>query len=319
MKKILEIAEFSNEKGEPFGRTLSSEWVAPRSVQLLNGALTICSTREYWRHSHANRVIRPLPLLDPFLALADASEGRNTLTSALKGISKFSASDKKICTFATRFGGLQIFCRPAGNVEWPDTEHVEYCEVWRYFASAMGAMLRVASSLYRDEPEPEEAWQKISAIPAVMRRTAHKLEPDSLQTFAEGPEEVWLSLAHFAGKPIEAKKRLFVHLTNALVGLAQIRPWFSWASTSRREPPKMAYSARSLLSNLVLQFCLRVSKVDAFLVCDHCLRQYTPVVRAPRIGYRKFCPECRQEGVPKQYASRDFKERQRSRSSPKIG
>jgi len=53
------------------------------------------------------------------------------------------------------------------------------------------------------------------------------------------------------------------------------------------------------------------AKIDAFLVCTHCQKPYSPVVRAPKAGQRNFCPDCRREGVPSTYALKDFRLRQR--------
>ena len=281
-----------------------------------DGKLTIRSTRAYWAESNSKGLIRAQPgLLDSFLGLANTSQVRNTLATVQvvgQTADRACDSDERIRSFASRFGGLEIFHGIGKLVDWPDTEHIEHCDTWRYFAGALAAMLRIASSMYRGEPEPIAAWHDIHVVPLAVKSRVHKSQKNFLATFVQSPEEVWLSLASFAGKKSQPKRSLFVHLTNALVELAQIRPWFSWPSKSRSEAPVITYGANSLLSNLALQFCLRVTKVDAFLVCDHCHRQYTPTVRAPRTGYRGFCQECRKLGIPKRYASRDYKTRQRA-------
>lgn len=123
---------------------------------------------------------------------------------------------------------------------------------------------------------------------------------------------VWLSLAHFAGKPSERSRATFSHLVNTLPGLGAARPWFTRSEVLRRATrPEIRSSSQSLLSQLALQLCLRLAKVDRFLVCVHCQKPYSPVVRAPKFGQRNFCPECRRAGIPKIYALKDFRQRQR--------
>jgi hypothetical protein len=201
--------------------------------------------------------------------------------------------------------------------EWPVTEHLEYCDVWRYFAGAMGALLRIAAKLYRGEPGSKGDWEIIHKIPRLLQETAFESRLGSLQPFPHGDEKNWLALAHFAGKASQQNRALFSHLMNTLPGLGGVRPWFSWSEASRSVArPGITYSGQSLLSQLVLQLCLRIAKVDSFLVCTHCQQTYSPVVRAPKAGQRNFCPDCRVAGVAKKYALRDFRHRQ---STPTSG
>ena len=152
----------------------------------------------------------------------------------------------------------------------------------------------------------------INAVPPVMRKTARESDHGLLYPFLLSDEENWLVLAHFVVKQSEQNRVMFGHLINTLLGLGCVRHWLTWPDGARKVVrPKIAYSSSSLLSQLVLQLCLRLAKIDAFLVCTHCQKPYSPVVRAPKVGLRHFCPECRGEGVPKRYALRDFRKRQR--------
>ena len=152
----------------------------------------------------------------------------------------------------------------------------------------------------------------IHRVPSVMRETAHDSSPGLLQPFAMGDEENWLVLAHFVAKDAQQNRVMFGHLINTFLGLGRVRPWLTWPDASRGVVrPQITYSSRSLLSQLALQLCHRLAKVDAFLVCIHCQTPYSPVERAPKSGLRNFCPECREAGVPKRYALKDFRRRQR--------
>ena len=107
-------------------------------------------------------------------------------------------------------------------------------------------------------------------------------------------------------------------LLNTLLGLGQVRPWVTWQKTSQVDlRPQIAYCGPSLLANLALQLCLRVSRVDAFVVCTHCQKQYIPPGRAPKAGQRNFCPACRKQAIPKKYALQDFRERRRRSADAK--
>jgi hypothetical protein len=312
MKRNDEItmAEFYNEKGEVFGRTLGAEWTPPSRVAMFDGELTIQSTNQYRTGTNSGPLIRaPHGLLDSFVDLGSASKARNTLGFLVAKC----PSDEKICRFATRYGGLHVFYRMTRTTKWPLTEHIEYCEVWRYFAHAVRALQRIASALYKGESGSKEDWYVIHRVPSVMGETAQRSSRGSLQPFIMDDEENWLALAHFVAKDSQQNSVMFGHLINTLLGLGCVRPWLTWPDASRRVVrPQITYSSRSLLSQLALQLCLRLAKVDAFLVCIHCQTPYSPVERAPRAGLRNFCPECRGAGVPKRYALKDFRKRQKA-------
>ena len=301
--------EFVNQRGEYYVRTLS-EWYAPERVELSAGVLTIRSRLAYWSPDNPGRVIKPSrKLLDSFIKLADAADEVTTLGDLH---SASTPSQEAICAFANRYGGLQIFCEPLPGSRRPVIKHLEYCAVWRYFAQVMGSLLRIAAALYRGGSGRKEDWENIHQVPAVMRQTVDLSTSGRGHPFPEGDEQTWLSLAHYAGKRREQNRRMFGHLVNTLLGLGAVRPWFTWLESSRSvSRPEIRYSSQSLLSQLVLQLCLRVAQVDRFLVCVHCQTPYTPGQRAPKAGQRNFCPACREKGIPKAYAVKDFRKRQR--------
>jgi len=304
------LAEFVTESGRLFGTTLAAEWRAPESVELFRGVLTMRTTLQYWSRGKPGPLIRPPQgLLNSFISLAGVT---NEIISA-RGLARMaSPSDEKICAFATRYGGLQIFCRSGRKMKWPAREHLEYCDVWRYFAQVMGVLVRIAAEFYHGRSGSKEDWGIIHSVPPVMRETAHQSTPGPLHPFPDGDEQNWLSIAHFVDRPSQQTRAMFSHLVNTLLGLGSVRPWFVWNEASRTVTrPEITHSSQSLLSQLALQLCLRLAKVDTFLVCTHCQKPYSPVMRAPKAGQRSFCPECRREGIPKRYASKDFRKRQR--------
>jgi hypothetical protein len=304
------MAEFYDEEGRLFGRTLAAEWMPPDSVELRSGELTIRGRHPSRTQTSLGQPIRaPQALLDRFVALADASDDRLALRSAVRSA---TPSDEKICSFATRYGGLQIFYTLGGDTHWPLIEHIEHCDVWRYFAHAMRSLQRIASEQYRGRSGSKEDWEVIHRVPPVMRETARESSPGLLHPSLHGDEENWLILAHFIAKPSHQNRVMFGHLINTLLGLGCIRPWLTWPDAARKVVrPLITYSSRSLLSQLAVQLCLRLAKIDALLVCTHCQKPYSPHLRAPKAGLRHFCLECRGKGIPKSYALKDFRERQR--------
>src|SRR6516162_2033441 len=71
-------------------------------------------------------------------------------------------------------------------------------------------------------------------------------------------------------------------------------------------------SGRSLLSTLALQLSLRVAKIPSSVLCFHCQKSYATHKRAPKIGQRNFCPDCRNKRIPQKYALADFRQKRRS-------
>lgn len=182
------LAEFYDADGELFGRTLAAEWMPPEKVELAGGVLTIRSCVDFWTGANQGTPIRaPRGLLDRFGALADAS-------------------DEKIRSFATQYGGLQIFYSLAGESHWPTIEHSEYCEVWRYFARTMRALQRIASDQYRGGSGSNEDWQVIHQVPPLMRQTARESNHDFLRPFPLGDERNWGLIGSFCWQTVAAKQ-----------------------------------------------------------------------------------------------------------------
>lgn len=158
-----------------------------------------------------------------------------------------------------------------GATKWPSREHVEHCAVWRYFAAAMQSLLRIGGQLYQSQSGSKEDWDIIYRFPPEMRQLAQQSTAGLLEIFPQGAEERWLTLAHFAEKPSQRNRTLFVHLLNTVLDLGRVRPRFSWPATGRQVArPQITYSSQSLLFQLALQLCLPLAKPDSFLVCVHC-------------------------------------------------
>ena len=315
----LAMAEFFNPSGELFSPALTSDWPRPNRVELHNGILTIWSTQAHQKSLEPNRLARPgRGLLESFLSLAGPADQQIPLSALMKGTRQEHFSDEKICRFAAHFGGLQIFYRMQTGSPWPEAVHTEYCAVWRYFAGVMRSLLLIGAEQYQGKPGSPEPWRVISTPPSLMGKMARKQDRCWFEPMPLGDEENWLALAYFAAKKNEQNQVMIARLLNTLLGLGRVRPWITWSGAQPEGPrPRFTYTSRSLLSHLALQLCLRISKVEAFVVCFHCGRTYLPPVRAPKAGQRNFCPDCREKGMPKYYSHRDY--RRRKRRSAKAG
>jgi hypothetical protein len=84
------------------------------------------------------------------------------------------SSDEKICRFAARWGGLQIFYRLETGCAWPATVHTESCAVWRYFAAVMRSLFLIGAEQYQGKPGSPDDWRVISTPPSLMGKRARK-------------------------------------------------------------------------------------------------------------------------------------------------
>ena len=185
---------------------------------------------------------------------------------------------------------------------------VESCQVWRYFASCMRSLLRIAASFHGGrKPDPAD-WGAIGNYPLLIDRAkedqANKEPVDWLNPSPSTGEEAWKFMTYFIGKGSNRDRRMWTRLLNVLLGLGRVRPWVQWERPESDARPKVVFSGPNLLSHLAIQLCLVASKQDAFAICSYCNNHYNPQKRAPKTGQRNFCPECRESGVPVRIAQR---------------
>ncbi len=187
---------------------------------------------------------------------------------------------------------------------------VESCEIWKYFALSMRALLRIASCFHADRKSDPSDWDQIGACPASLVPQAEK-HRDLLSPTSLSGEAAWLAMVHFVRKGADRDRKMWARLLNVLLELSRARPWVVWEGDGSSARLNLVFSGPNLLSYLALQLCLRASKYDAFAVCGYCHQEYTPMRRAPKTGQRNFCPDCRRRGVPVRLAQRSRRERLR--------
>lgn len=183
----------------------------------------------------------------------------------------FHPADEKIFAFGTRFGGLQISLRTAA----PRNGRVGNTWSIALFGAISLPRCSLCCGLEDSFTKANQARRKtgISFIgfhPKCANWRSNQ-QPACWRSFPQGAEERWLTLAHFAEKPSQRNRTLFVHLLNTVLDLGRVRPRFSWPATGRQVArPQITYSSQSLLFQLALQLCLPLAKPDSFLVCVHC-------------------------------------------------
>ena len=319
------IPGFLDPDGRLFTKVKRPEWRRPDRVELATGdsELHIWRSLSTLANENAPVVHPPSDLLERFLALQEAS-------------------GPQLCKFVRKYGSLEIFRQRRGGpgdlTELAESLdpwcRIELCEVWRYFAAVMGALLRIAKSVYSNLPGDSKDWSLIANCPWSIGKARYAHTPREAGTLPSA-EEMWLMLATSErsqlasadetpgtynpfltpkgqARPmtaLEARSRLTL-LMNILVALGEVRHYFAW--TSRSDQPQILYAGDSLLSYLVLQLCLKMAKIDGYAFCDHCGKLYEPQ-RLPRSDRRNFCPTCQDNGISARLADRKRREKERIR------
>ncbi len=202
-----------------------------------------------------------------------------------------SATDAEIHSFASKFGPLLIFPRTDSGAETPGKVDqkifIETCAVWRYFASCMGALLRIAASFRSGRTANPQDWETIGNFPSIQVPR----DPE-----VGSPEYYWIRELRRIREVNHQNRTVWARLMNTLLLFGQARPWIIYQESGAL--PRMVFSGPSLLSYLALQLYLEASRYDAFAVCSYCNREYQRLRRAPKTGQRNFCPDCRATGGP---------------------
>ncbi|MEO5924832.1 MAG: hypothetical protein ABIR70_13510 [Bryobacteraceae bacterium] len=300
------LADHFDENGRLATTTTATEWARPYRVEIVDYSDPLPfgrapkvyePTLKLFRYPEdkAPYVVRPrVDLLERFIDLGDATE-------------------TQLRNFASRYGGLDVFgsqeYKLKGELQRTNASF-ESCNVWRYFARVMFASLRIASRKRQDGEDSRADWETIATVPSIVSQIADNRDKLLKLGYRDDPELHWAISTRFLQKEGFRHRFTLVDLFNQLLALGKVRPWLLWPEDGTRA--RVVYSSPRLLSYLSLQLCLRVGKVNAFVVCSHCGREYTPTQRAPKANQRNFCPECRKAGIPKKYALKDYREKQRS-------
>jgi hypothetical protein len=251
-----------------------------------------------WLPPSVARAVKPkLTTFEDFLRLADAS-------------------DEEIRQFASKYGPLFIFgSKPkfeeiyrasrssvAPKIEESLTRNdnlviIEQCDVWRYFAGCMQALLFIMHA-YREDRKPQASdWEVIGNAPEVVTSTRHEAT-DLLHPHSYGGEALWATVVHFVRQGSDRDRKMCRELMNSLLELGRVRPWVTW-----NDQPQLLFSGPSLLSYLALQLCLLALKHDSTAICSYCFERYI-VQRAIKAGQQNYCQACRKARVSARLSQR---------------
>lgn len=165
------------------------------------------------------------------------------------------ATDVEIHKFASRYGPLLIYCHAAELDE--HVVIVESCEVWRYFAACMKALLRMAARIHAGRSPELSDWDVIGRLPMAIGRT----EVNNMDWLNPSPTEAqksWRVMAGIVSTGRNRDRAMWERLVNGALQLVEIRPRIMMKGAGAAARPRLTISGSGLLAYLVLQLCLVV-------------------------------------------------------------
>lgn len=242
------------------------------------------------------------------------------------------AADAQILSFARRWGVMELcehglpaaHSRPAlapsimHRVTWcerlghdPGKERQDYWEplsAWRQFSREGKALLTLAAHLQSGTPSRPEDWR----VALGWERTDGGISPPAYPPDWKGRE--W-----------HIEQRVNTWMAWGASGLS-----FHWrrswppkderATTRPRESrlvPEVTVGGGGLFGALAAQLMFAVARSDGLAFCSGCTTPFFPT-RKPSSGERRYCDDCRTEGVPQRDATRDYSNRQRRGEATEI-
>ncbi len=230
-----------------------------------------------------------------------------------------SGNDDQIWDIARHYGGLGVFCEMD---ELPDTDEVatdagicvEFCDLWRYFAGVFTALVRLSSDSSSKNINDHPAWRYIIEVPSpILPSVEAKLLQAESRPY-DGPG--WLDLIRVLMRFHQSRSRNFLLAgVNLLLNLAYPTPEIvSYKGGSLM----LGLKCDSLLKYIVHELAATVSNSESIVLCYHCSAILRPTVgggseyHCAKRGKRNFCPACQEAGMPKRYASRAYRARNRT-------
>lgn len=246
--------------------------------------------------------VRPSPrLLQRFLKLSDADA-----ESIAKFARRWGVLDLCMAGMPDSrdgdFGELIVHrhgpeCRPPSDVVVPGepVAALERVEDWRAWSRNAVSVLNAAAAIHEGRnPEPEDMARIIGGEAQVGRVAT----PD-------GPDR-----ASYDMEPADAASWIILFLSDWIFW-ADISPMLAWAPPIA---PNVQLACHGLYGALVIQLLQAVTRGTGMFVCSGCGNWFMPA-SWPRSGTRRYCPECREMGVPQRDAQRDRRRRLRNGGS----
>jgi hypothetical protein len=223
------------------------------------------------------------------------------------------AEDARIQAFAERYGGLFVFCEMDLNRSEDRLTVTESCEVWRYFARSIQALLRITPTINSRKAGTPDDWDQIGQCPPAIEEAPEASKIELLSPTGFSGEEGWKTGAHFVRRG-DRSWRMWTYLLNCLLDLGKVRPFVHWNRSSNERSPYVLFGTPSLFSHIAFQACLLATRREGMALCSYCRAQYQPRLRAPKANQRNFCDACKEKKVPARLWQRDHRAKLSQRS-----
>jgi hypothetical protein len=267
-------------------------YAAPERVEL-----DVKTDRLYWAFGStpekARDLIRPSAnLLTAFIELADADPDRILAYARRHGVLEICEhglprSHKPGPHVSGAPAGL-FTCDPLGwhdRFEQPAAWWFGYepLDAWRFWSRQARTVVNIAAELHLDRVGRPEDWKIVFE-----RSPAPRNAP-------------WWK------QDVAVDRGQLARVVQEWLDIADVRPRAEWPQSG----PSLRLFGRGLFGALSIQLLLSAWKTTAIAVCSSCGSAYAPVRRPRRTG-RHYCEACRQKGVHKRDAARDYERRQRN-------
>jgi hypothetical protein len=254
----------------------------PQLVRLADGSEWL-----EWQKAREWRALSPPPghTLESFVRLAEASSER-------------------ILAFAANWGpvndeGFEELGDEPDRIHWHFSESLrdgrllEPVEGWRRRARQLGALLRGAASLQKDEPitladRQDMVYGGHLASDGTKRHGARVVEP-------RGTER-WLLPASAS---LSQQRSTVASLAAEWIPAVDLALVPRWEPESHSATVGIGFLAQRqpLIAVLGVELAAALSSPSGLWGCDGCAYPYTPT-RTPRRDRRRFCPECSKSRAP---------------------
>lgn len=144
---------------------------------------------------------------------------------------------------------------------------------WAQWVALVRTTLNLAAHLARNNIGPDDDWRR--------------LDPERLR---------WLQASR------QAAQEALTLWANRLMHRAHVEPWFTPTPTGvtfALDPAGYMFGA------VVTQLVFLVNRTDALAACSGCGQVFAPT-RKPRPDQRSYCSQCREQGVSRRDARRDY-------------
>jgi len=189
---------------------------------------------------------------------------------------------------------------PKGRTS-PHYECWEPLRSWARVSRRARALLNIAARLHGGARGPVEDWHLLLGGDETIeswssRRKQTELSDDHIRRY-------------YGSRLNEERSRLSGQL-NDWLELGNVRPVLTWA----QQGPELRTWIHGLFGAIALQLVLAVARTEALAICSHCARSYLPK-RKPVEGKRRYCDECRTNGIPMRDAMADRRARKQEESA----